>query len=67
MKPPGTQTLVLTLHGRGELALAGCGGFLVELARAKFGEEASFLDRALEPAQRGLEGLVFLDADCRHT
>jgi len=55
----------MALDRGGELALALGGGLLVVLARAQFGQQAGFLDGALEAAQRRFERFVFLDADSR--
>ena len=60
------QPLEVTLDRGRFLALALGGGLFVELARAQLGQQSAFLDRALEAAQRYLEGLVFLDANGRH-
>src|SRR5581483_12449982 len=60
------QALVVALDRRGELALALGGGFFVELAGAKLGEQAGLFDGALEAAQGHLEGLVFANAKARH-
>src|SRR5205823_12079957 len=59
------QTLVMALHGSGELALAFGGRLLVVLAGAQLGEKAGLLDGALEAAHRNFERFVFLDADGR--
>jgi hypothetical protein len=60
------QTLEVPFD-RGRLqALAFCRWFFVKLARAKLGEEAVLLDRALEAAHRDFEGLVIFYADSRH-
>src|SRR5689334_14041478 len=56
----------MALHGGGKLALALGGRFLVVLARAQLGEKAGLLHRALEPAHRDFERLVFLDSNGRH-
>ncbi len=56
----------MALHGGGQLALALGGGFLVELARTQFGEQASLFDGALEAADRYFERLVFFETDTRH-
>src|SRR6185503_14833411 len=60
------HALVAALHGRGMLALPLGGGLLVELARAKLGEEARLLDRTLEAAKSDVERLVFFDSYDRH-
>src|SRR5215208_7661291 len=60
------HALVAALHRGGVLALALGGRLLVELARAKLGEEAGFLDGALEAAKRHVERLVFLDSNDGH-
>src|SRR5690606_31227387 len=60
------DALVVTLDCSGLLALALGGRLLVELARAKLGDDPGFLDRALESTKRDVERLVLLDADCRH-
>src|SRR5689334_22760222 len=60
------HALVAALHRGGVLALALGSRLLVELARAKLGEEAGFLDGSLEAAQGHVEGLVFLDSDDGH-
>src|SRR5206468_4704442 len=60
------QALVMALDGGSLFSLAFGRGLLVELAGAKLGQEAGFFDRAFEAAKRGLEGLVFADADTGH-
>src|SRR5260221_12306753 len=60
------DALVVALYGCRLLALALGGRLFVELARPQFGQQARLFDRALETAKRGLEGLVFADADTRH-
>src|ERR1043166_1830069 len=49
------HALVAALHRGGVLALALGGRLLVELAGAQLGEEAGFLDRALEAAESHVE------------
>ena len=56
----------MALHRGGLLALALGGRLFVELAGAQLGQQAGLLDRALEAAQRDLEGLVFADANAGH-
>ena len=45
----------LTLAPLGFLALAACGGALVELTAAGFGEDAGLLDLLVETTKGGLE------------
>ena len=60
------QALEVALD-RGRLLAFTLGGrLLVELARAQFGQQPAFFNRALEAAQRHFERLVFLDANSRH-
>src|SRR6185312_1721364 len=61
------NALVVTLHGGGTLALALGRGLFVELARAQFRQQPGLLDGALEAPQGSLEGLVFFEADNRHS
>ena len=56
----------MALHGSGELALALGSRLLVELARAQFGQQAGFLNAALEAAQGDFERLVFFNANSGH-
>src|SRR5438105_2629191 len=49
------HTLHVALDGRGLLALALLGGFLVELAPAQLGENAGLLTGALEAPQGGID------------
>ena len=60
------DALVVALYGSSELALALGSRFLVELARAEFGQQAGFLNAALEAAQSDFEGLVFFNANSGH-
>src|SRR4029450_7570138 len=60
------DALVVALHGGGLLVLALGRRLFVELARAQFRRQARLLDGALETTQRGLEGLVFANADAWH-
>lgn len=60
------DALVVALHGSSEFALAFGSRFLVELACAEFGQQAGFLDAALEAAQGDFEGLVFFNANSGH-
>lgn len=60
------KALVSPLDGCCKLAFALRGRLFIKLPGAKLGEQASLLDGALESAQRHLERLVFLDANCRH-
>src|SRR5882724_10929710 len=57
----------MALDCGGKLALALGGRLFVELSRAQLGEKAGLLHGALEAAHGHFEGLVFLDAYCRHT
>src|SRR6476659_4727684 len=60
------DTLVVTLHGGGQLALALCSRLLVELACAQFGQQTGFCDSALEATHSDFERLVFFKADSGH-
>src|SRR5437588_5471106 len=60
------HTLHVALDGRGLLALALLGGFLVELAPAQLGENAGLLTGALEAPQGGIEVLILTNSNARH-
>ena len=49
------------------LALPFLGWFLIELATAKFGQDARLLTGTLKPTQGSVKILIFLNADTRHT
>ena len=57
----------MALYGRCLLAFAFLGRLLVKLATAELGQDTCFLTGTLEPAQGGVEILIFLYADTRHT
>ena len=57
----------MALDCRCLLAFAFLGRFLVKLTTTKFGQDACFLTGTLEPAQGGVEILIFFYADTRHT
>ena len=57
----------MALDRCGFLALSFLGWLLVELAAAKFGQDARLLTGALEATQGGVKILIFLNADTRHT
>src|SRR5438874_2012281 len=56
----------MALDGGSLFPLALGRRLFVELAGAKLGQKTGFFDCALEAAKRGLEGLVFADADTGH-
>ena len=58
-----TNAFVMTLDRCRLLALALGGGLLIELARAQFGDDSCFFDRALESPEGDIKRLVFLDPD----
>jgi len=60
------NALIVALNGSCLLTLALCGGLLIELARAEFGQKTNLLDRALKATEGGLEGLIFFHANNRH-
>src|SRR4051794_3073162 len=60
------QTLVMTLHRGGKLALPLRSRLFIELARTKLREQAGLFDGALEAAESHFEGFVFADANARH-
>src|SRR5437764_14481604 len=60
------DALEVALDRSGLLALALGGGLFVELAGTKIGQQAEFLDGALEAAQCHVERLVFFDANRSH-
>jgi hypothetical protein len=60
------QALEMALHRCCLLPLPLGRWLFVKFACAKFGQEAVFFDRALEPAHRNFKGLVFFYADYRH-
>src|SRR5205085_6579803 len=60
------QTLVVTLHCGGKLALALGGRLLVVLPGSQLGEKTGLLHRALEAPHGNFKRLVFLDSYCRH-
>jgi hypothetical protein len=52
--------------GRGFLALAFLGGFLVELTASQLGQDTGLLAGAFETAQSRVEVLTFSYSDARH-
>src|SRR5205814_3770555 len=60
------DALEVALDGCRLLALALGGGLFVELAGTQIGQQAEFLDGALEAAQCHIERLVFFDANRSH-
>jgi hypothetical protein len=63
---PG-HALQMALHGRGLFAFAFLGRLLIELPTTKLGQYTRFLTGTFEPPQGGIEVLVFLYANTRHT
>ncbi len=57
----------MALDRRRFLAFAFLGWFLIELATAKFGQDARLLTGTLKPTQGSVKILIFPDADTRHT
>ena len=53
------KALVAALHGSCMLALALCGGLLIELARTQIGEQARLFNGTFEAAQCDVKRLVF--------
>src|SRR5262245_17215595 len=58
--------LHVPLYGRGLLALAFLGRFLVDLASSQLGQHAGLLARSLETAQGRVEVFAFSYTDARH-
>jgi hypothetical protein len=57
----------MSLYRRGFFAFPFLSRLLVKLAASKLGQYSRFLAGALETTQGGVEVLVFLKADTRHT
>ena len=57
----------MALYCRCLFALAFLGRLLIKLTTTQLGQDACFLTGTLKPAQGGVEILILLNADTRHT
>src|ERR1051325_3230686 len=62
-----TNTAIMALDCSSSLALAFPGWLLVKFTRAQIGQQAGFLDHALETAQCDVKWLVFFNTYTRHS